>query len=127
MAAVNDVNVSSAYANREAVGEYWGLRRDLELIEADFIGHWRADCPVRALDRESRASLYRSPQGPVLVVATRSASPRTVEIEIDRFALGLADVSEARDVRRGVRLPFTTNRLSVPLEARSYTYVTFGP
>jgi hypothetical protein len=125
MAAVNDVNVSAAYVNPEAIGEYWGLRKRLGLIEAEFVGHWEAGCPVRALAPEARASLYRTKRGPVLVVATRAPTATTVEVRLDRAALGIGERGVARDERAGKALALAGNRLSVPLEARSYTYVTF--
>ena len=124
MAAVNDVNVSSAYANPEAAGEYWGLRQKLGLIDATFVGHWEPDCPVRALAPDARASLYRTKQGPVLVVASRASTAKSVELRLDRAALGLAEGAKARDARSGQSLALSGDRLSVPLEARSYTYVT---
>ena len=125
MAAVNDVNVSAAYVNPEAIGEYWGLRKRLGLIEAEFVGHWEAGCPVRALAPEARASLYRTKRGPVLVVATRAPTATTVEVQLDRAALGLEERGVARDERAGKPLALAGERLSVPLEGRSYTYVTF--
>jgi hypothetical protein len=124
MAAVNDVNVSSAYANPEATGEYWGLRKRLGLLDAEFVGHWEPGAPVRALQPEARASLYRTKKGPVLVVATRAASAQRVEVQLDRAALGLARDAAARDARSGQALALSGDRLSVPLEARSYTFVT---
>jgi hypothetical protein len=124
MAAVNDVNVSSAYTNPEATGEYWGLRKKLGLIEAEFVGHWEPGCPVRALQPEARASVYRTKKGPVLVVASRAAKPQSIEVQLDRAALGLGASVEARNVRTSEKLALTGDRLSVPLAARSYTYVT---
>ena len=121
---MNDVNVSAAYANPQAVGEYWGLRAKLGLIDAEFAGHWRPDCPVRALQSDARASLYRTKQGPVLVVASRAGTPLRVEVQLDRAALGLGASVQARDARSGALLTLSGNRLSVPLEARTYTYVT---
>ena len=123
MAAVNDVSVSSAYANVDAIGEYWGLRKKLGLIDAEFVGFWRPDCPVRALPPEARASLYRTEQGPVLVVASRAAIAKRVDLELDLAALGLAPGIQASDARSGAKLVLEGNRLSVPLAARSYTYV----
>jgi hypothetical protein len=124
MAAVNDVNVSSPYANAEAVGEYWGYRESLGLIDASFTGHWEPDCPVRALPADARASLYRTRKGAVLVVATRSTSAGPVEVRLDLAALGLGAGAQARDARSGAKLALQGDRLSVPLAARSYTYVT---
>jgi hypothetical protein len=96
MAAVNDVNVSSAYANREAVGEYWGLRERLGLVDAEFVGHWRPDCPVRALAGDARASLYRTARGPVIVVANLSRLERSVDVELDLDRLRLRRSRNAR-------------------------------
>ncbi len=124
MTAVNDVNVSSAYTNPEAVGEYWGLREKLGLIDAEFVGFWRPDCPVRALAPDARASLYRTKQGPVLVVASRATIAKRVDLRLDLAALGLAPGAQARDARSGEKLALDGERLSVPLTGRSYTYVT---
>jgi hypothetical protein len=123
MAAVNDVNVSSAYANVEAIGEYWGLRKKLGLIDAEFVGFWRPDCPVHVLAPDARASLYRTKQGPVLVVASRAAVAKRVDLQLDLGALGLTAGAQARDARSGAQLAIDGDRLSVPLSARSYTYV----
>jgi hypothetical protein len=123
MAAVNDVNVSSAYANVDAIGEYWGLRKKLDLIDAEFVGFWRPDCPVRALSPDARASLYRTNQGPVLVVASRATVAKRVDLQLDLATLGLAAGAHASDARSGAKLVLDGDRLSVPLAARSYTYV----
>ncbi len=125
MAAVNDISVSSAYASREAVGEYWGLRGRLGLVDADFVAYWRSDCPVRALDEYGRASLYRTKRGPVLVVANRDPSEGRIDIQLDLEQLGIAGVLRARDERTGRELAVQGNRLSVTVDPRSYTYVSF--
>lgn len=123
-AAVHDVNVSSVYANREAVGEFWGLRERLGLIEAEFVGYWRADCPLRVPGGKARASLYRTPNGPVLAVANLAAEPSTVEVQLDLAALAGGRRLEARDERRERRLGLSGDQLAVPLAGRDYTFVT---
>jgi hypothetical protein len=125
MAAVNDVNVSSAWSNVDAVGEYWGLRKKLGLIEAEFVGHWQPGVPVRALQPEARASVYRTSRGPVLVVATRARSAQSVEVQLDLAGLGLEKQFRARDERASRALEARGDRLLVPLPARGYTFVTF--
>jgi hypothetical protein len=127
MAAVNDVNVSAAYAHPETVGEFWGLRRKLGLIDAEFVGHWEPGCPVRALQPDARASLYRTKHGPVVAVANRAPHAQRVELRLDLAGLGLGAHVEARDARRGEPLALEGDRLSVPLEARSYSYLTLLP
>jgi Family of unknown function (DUF6067) len=124
MAAVNDVNVSSAYANLEAVGEYWALRERLGLIESEFVGHWRPDCPVRALSPEARASLYRGARGAVAVIANRAATEKTVEVRLELQALGLEGGVVARDERRGKPLEVRGDKLAISLGPHSYSYVT---
>jgi hypothetical protein len=124
MAAVNDVNVASPYTNVRATGEYWGLRERLGLLDAEFVGHWRPDCPVRALAPDARASLYRTERGPVLVVASRAADAHRVEVQLDPTALGLASEVVAKDERTGRTLEWRADRLTVPLGPRSYTYVS---
>jgi hypothetical protein len=124
MAAVNDVIVSSAYANAEVVGEYWGLRKKLELIDAAFVGHWEPGCPVRAVTPRTLASVYETGKGPVVVVTSRTPEPRTVEVTLDLVALDAAGATQARDARSGASLPITDGRVSVPLAGRSYTYLT---
>jgi hypothetical protein len=124
LAAVNDVNVSSAYTNLSATGEYWGLRERLGLVGAEFTGHWRPDCPVRALAPDVRASLYRTERGPVLVVASRADAARDVELRLDLAALGLPAEFVAKDERSGRTLERHGDRLTVALGPRSYTYVS---
>ncbi len=124
MAAVNDVNVSSPYTNVMATGEYWGLRERLGLVPAEFVGHWRADCPLRALSSDGRASLYRTRRGPVLVVANRAAVAHAVDLDLNAKALRLSEDFVARDERSGQTLERRGDRLVVPLPARSYTYVS---
>ncbi len=125
MAAVNDVNVSSAYASREAVGEYWGLRGRLGLVDADFVAYWRSDCPVRALNKYGRASVYRTKRGPVLVVANRDPSAGRIDVQLGLEQMGIAGVVRARDERTGRKLAVQGNRLSLTVDPRSYTYVSF--
>jgi hypothetical protein len=124
MAAVNDVNVSSAFTHVKVTGEYWELRGRLGLVDAEFVGHWRPDCPVRALAPEARASLYRTESGPVLVVASRAAAARDVEVQLDLAALGLAADFVAKDERSGRELGPHADRLTVPLAPHRYTYVS---
>jgi hypothetical protein len=124
MAAVNDVNVASPWSNMAATGQYWGLRERLGLIEAEFVGHWRPDCPVRALQPQARASLYRTRRGPVLAVANRAAAAGIVDVQLDLEALGLQKDFAAQDERSGRRLERRGDRLAVPLAPRSYTFVS---
>lgn len=127
MAAVNDVNVSSAWTNPEAVGVHWGLRARLGLVNATFVGYWRADCPVRALDPEGRASLYHTRKGPVLVVANRAAAARPLAVSVKPGELGLDGSFRARDERSGSLLEVQGERIMVPLDGRTYTYVSLLP
>jgi hypothetical protein len=127
MAAVNDVNVSAAWTNPEAVGVHWGLRARLGLVNATFVGYWRADCPVRALDAEGRASLYHTRKGPVLVVANRAAAARPLAVSVKPGALGLDGSFRARDERSGRLLEVEGERITVPLDGRTYTYVSLLP
>jgi hypothetical protein len=60
----------------------------------------------------------------VLVVASRATTPQSIEVQLDRAALGLAEGVSPQDARSGQLLTLSGDRLSVPLEARSYTYVT---
>jgi hypothetical protein len=124
MAAVNDVNVSSAWASPEPVGVYWGLRDRLGLVNAAFIGHWRSDCPVRSLAPEGRASLYHTRKGPVLVVANRAPAQRDIDVEVKTDLVGFAGPFRARDERSGRALLVEGDRIQVPLDARTYTYVS---
>jgi hypothetical protein len=124
MAAVNDVIVSSAYSNAEVVGEYWGLRKKLDLIDAEFTGHWEPGCPVRATSPRAQASVYRTGKGPVVAVMNRTPEPRTVEVALDLAALETPGATQARDARSGASLPIEGGRVSVPVGGRSYTYLT---
>jgi hypothetical protein len=126
MAAVSDVNVSSAFTNVERTGEYWGLRERLGLASAEFTGHWEPDLPVRALATDARVSLYRAAKGPVLVVASRAAHTGDVELELELEpgTLGLATGFVARDERSGKLLERRGAHLVVPLGGRRWTYVS---
>ena len=124
MAAVNDVNVSSAFTNVERTGEYWGLRERLGLVGAEFAGHWEDELPVRALAAGGHVSLYRTEGGPVLVVASRAAHADDVELELEPAALGLGPHFVAKDERSGRKLETRGARLVVPLGERRWTYVS---
>ena len=124
MAAVNDVNVSSAFTHLATTGEYWGLRERLGLVGAEFTGHWAPDVPVRALAPDARASLYRTTQGPVLVVGSRSAHTPAVEVQLDEAALGLRPGFVAKDERSGRTLERRGDRVTVPLGAHRYTFIS---
>jgi hypothetical protein len=79
---------------------------------------------VHALGPDARASVYRTPKGPVLVVASRATIAKRVDVQLDLGALGVSCSVRARDARSGQALALSGDRLSIPLEARSYTYVT---
>jgi hypothetical protein len=122
MAAVNDVNVAAVFSDRSAVGESWGLRKRLGLLDADFVGHWEPSCPVKVATGNATASAYRTAEGWVLAVANPLARAQTIRLRLDRERIGPA-VTEAVDARTGDRLPIREGELEVSLAPRGFTYL----
>jgi hypothetical protein len=123
MAALNDVNVAAAFSDRSAVAEYWRLREELGLSDAEFVGSWRPDCPVRVTSGLASASAYRTRKGLVLVVANPKPSAQTIRLHVDRERIG-ALPTQAVDARTGARQPIQDGELEVALGARSYSFLT---
>jgi hypothetical protein len=117
MAAVNDVNVSALWANRDVIGDYWRLRERLGLAGAKFVGHWRTDCPVRAQPEGALASLYETARGPVIVLANRAATKRQLSVRTPWAR------ARWRDERTDAVIVSRAGEFHVTLPGRSYTYL----
>lgn len=124
LAAVHDVNVENGFIDTEAIGDYWQLRERLGLASAEFVGHWRPDALVRAEPATVRASAYRTGRGLVIPVANPGPLPQEGRLVLDLERAKLRGSLRARDERRGRELGVQDGSLVVPLDARSYTFVT---
>jgi hypothetical protein len=126
MCAVTDVNTTGAYMNRDAMGEWWGLRKRLGLIDADFIGYWEDHCPVKTTTPKALASVYKTPSGRlVLAVANRLPRDQEVSVQLDLARLGLKGRTvRATDERTGHAVPVEQGRLNVRVKARNYAFFT---
>jgi hypothetical protein len=126
MCAVTDVNTTGAYLNREATGQWWGLRKRLGLITADFTGYWESNCPVRTGTPKALVSLYRTPGGAfVLPVVNRLAQAADIVVTLDLKALGLdGKPLQAVDERTGQILASADGTFTVQVKERNYTYVS---
>lgn len=126
MCAVTDVNTTGAYMNIEAMGEWWGLRKRLGLIEADFTGYWEEHCPVKTTTPKALASLYKTPQGGwAIAVANRLPQDERITVVVDLNQLGLKDRTiTATDERTGQGTSVESGRFVVPVKGRNYTLVS---
>lgn len=126
MCAVTDVNTTGAYMNLGAMGDWWGLRKRLGLIDADFIGYWEDNCPVKTTNEKALGSLYKTPEGGLVVaVANRLPHDENVSVELDLENLGLKGRTiTATDERTGQTLDVRQRRFVVPVKGRNYTLVS---
>ena len=124
MCAVNDVNTSASYLHLPNVEEWWGIRKKLELNQAQFVGYWQEDCPVRTVTEGAIASLYKWPGRFVVPVANRSENDTQVAVELNLQQLGLTGTEIlATDERSGAPLTVKNGRFTVPVKARNFTFV----
>lgn len=124
MCAVNDVNTSASYLHLPTVEEWWGIRKKLELNQAQFVGYWQEDCPVRTVTEGAIASLYKWPGRFVVPVANRSENDTQVAVELNLQQLGLTGTEIlATDERSGAPLTVKNGRFTVPVKARNFTFV----
>jgi hypothetical protein len=125
MCAVTDVNTTGAYMNLEAMGDWWALRKRLGLIEADFIGYWEDNCPVKTTTPRALVSLFRPSDGSlVLPITNRMTHDEKVVVQVDLAQLGLKGrIVTATDERTGQRVALEEGRLVVPVKGRNYTFV----
>jgi hypothetical protein len=126
MCAVTDVNTTGAYMNRDAMGQWWGLRKRLDLIDADFVGYWDENCPAKTTTPKALASVYRTPSGRlVLAVANRLPGDQEASFQLDLARFGLkGQPVTATDERTGKTVRLEQGRLTVPVKGRNYTLVS---
>ncbi|MFH1923500.1 MAG: glycoside hydrolase domain-containing protein [Planctomycetota bacterium] len=126
MCAVTDVNTTGGFMNRDAMGEWWGLRKRLDLINADFVGYWEDNCPVKTATPEALVSLYKTPGGRFIIpVTNRLPNPIEVTVTVDLTALGLeGKVVTAVDERTGKPLELKDGTFTVPVRERNYTFAS---
>jgi hypothetical protein len=125
MCAVTDVNTTGAYMNRDAMGHWWGLRKRLGLIKADFIGYWEDNRPVKTTTPKTLVSLYKTPGGSFVVAVTnRLPDPTEVTVTVDLKALCLEGKAiTAVDERTGGPLALKDGTFTVGVQDRNYTFV----
>ncbi|NLY00532.1 MAG: hypothetical protein GXY83_30930 [Rhodopirellula sp.] len=126
MCAVTDVNTTGAYMNRAAMGEWWGLRKRLGLIHADFIGYWEDQCPVRTATEKALVSVYKAPGGRLVVpITNRLPNPVEVTVAVDLNALGLEGKTiTAVDERTGKPVELKGGTFTVLVQGRNYTFIS---
>ncbi len=122
MCATGDVNCSGNYCNLEAMAEWWAVRERTGIVDAQFVGYWRDDCPVRALTERALASAYLRDDAVVIPVTNRL--PDAAEVRVDVSGLGLDADATAVDLRTGEALAIEGGEMTVPVGGRNYTYVT---
>jgi hypothetical protein len=112
--------------NREAMGDWWGLRKRLDLIDADFTGYWEPNCPVKTATPKALASLYKTPAGNFVVpVTNRQPQATDVTVTVDLKALGLERKAiTAIDGRTGKKLELKDGTFRVQVQNRHYTFVS---
>jgi hypothetical protein len=126
MCAVTDVNTTGGFMNRDAMGDWWGLRKRLDLIDAEFTGYWEAHCPVKTATPRALASLYKTRSGNVVIpLANRLPKTTEITVTIDLKALGLEGKAiTAVDERTGKPLHLRDGTFTVPVQDRNYTTVS---
>jgi len=127
MASVNDALCSAAYCNRKTIEQYWALRKRLAFTNAEFIGHWRPDCPVKAETERALAAAYVMPGRALVPVVNRLPETATVSVKADLAALGLAGQAvKVVDERTGESLTIEGGAFSVGIKGRNFTYVSLA-
>jgi hypothetical protein len=126
MCAVTDVTTTGAYMNYDAMGYWWGLRKRLGLVDAEFTGYWQDNCPAKTATPKALVSLYKTPSGGlVLPVANRQPDPTDVTVTVDLKALGLAGKTVlAVDERTGQPVALANGTFTVRVKDRNYTFVS---
>jgi len=125
MCAATDVNTTGGYLNVDAIGEFWDLRKRLEIINADFIGYWEDECPVKAVTEKALASVYKSEDIISIPVANRLPESADVTVEVDLKALGLNEGVGGVDERTGRPVALKGDSFTVSVKGRNYTFVSF--
>jgi hypothetical protein len=123
MCATSDVNTSAAYLEPGAVAQWWAVRERADIADAQFIGFWRDDCPAEALTDRALASAYLGDDAVIIAVTNRLPEAVDVRVRVDLEALGPGADATATDLRTEETLPFEGGVVSVPVGARSYTYL----
>ncbi len=127
MLAVNDIDSSSSYCHKPSFSEWWGLRKKLGLLDSEFIGYWRRDCPVKAITPAALASVHLTPSGVVIPIANRNSKATVIRVRLDLDWLGFKGGRvTAADARTGKQLSLRGNVMEVPVKGYNYTYVTVG-
>jgi hypothetical protein len=129
MCAVTDVNTTGGFMNRDAMGDWWRLRKRLGLIDAEFTGYWEANCPVKTTTPKALTSLYKPPTGQLVIpVTNRQPQATEVTVTVDLNALGLEGKAiTAVDERTGKPLECKDGTFTVPVQDRNYTLVSLTP
>ena len=126
MLRLTDANTTGGFMNREAMGDWWGLRERLDLVDADFTGYWEANCPVKTVTPKALASSYRTQAGDVVIPVTNRLSEATeVTVTIDLKVLDLEGKAiTAMDERTGKRLELKDGAFTVTVKGRNYTLIS---
>ena len=127
MTAVNDVVLCAAYCHDPTVEKYWEirLRTGIEADDAEFIGYWREDCPVKAQTENVLASVYRLPGKAVIVIANRNDRPVEIPLAVDCKRLGLEPAGLViTDETEGKVLPLADGKIIVPVRRYNYAIVS---
>jgi hypothetical protein len=119
---LHDLTPWDIHCHRETVHRVWQALDEFGVAEAEFLGYWRPDRPVRTEEegRESSlVSLYRKPAGVLLVVANLENTTHEARLSFDWGKLGVGPSLVLRDALTGEVLPIEDNtaRLEVPAES----------
>lgn len=92
--AVHDLNLWASSLNISMVDRYWKIRKDFNIDQAaDYVGYWRADCPVKSASPKVYCGCYLwsrpAPYRCVLVISNfnRQAVPLRLQIDWQKLKL----------------------------------------
>lgn len=110
-ALLHDINISNCYINHKTVENWWIIKHDINLADAEFHGYWFSDA-VRSGSEKVRVSWYEwkkpSPYSRLLVIGNLGRTEQPAALQIDWKKLGVApDRVRFRDLRenREIRSP----------------------
>jgi hypothetical protein len=67
----------------------WKVWDDFGIQDAQMIGYWESDCPVKTNNKDVLATVYRKEGKSLISIASWAKEPVTCKLEIDWKALGL--------------------------------------
>jgi hypothetical protein len=126
MCLVSDVVMSASWCNDPAMEQYWETRINtgIDSDEAEFVGYWTEDCPVKAGTENVLVSVYRLPGKIVVVAANRNEQPTEAKIALHVEKAGLVGELKITDERTQTQLTLADGSFVLPMKGYNYAIVT---